>query len=122
MVYFNRFVSNEGRQTDGPGGGLGENDFEEVTGEPKINSTVSSKIRSLGEAYCSSGSVRQGGAFGSFVVQPQGTQTNLTSTIYNIVDSHQDIGQNANAGVTVLTGYSAFQNGFRWNHHLYCDD
>ena len=122
MVYFNRFVSNEGVGTDKPGGGLVESDFTELTGEPKILSTVTNKIRAMGEAYCASGRVRQGGAFGAFTIQPQGSQTNLTQTNYGIIDSIQDIGQNSNAGTTVQTGYPAFSDGFRWNHHLYCDE
>ncbi len=122
MVYFNRLVSNEGVGTDKPGGGLIASDFTELTGEPKILSTVTNKIRAMGEAYCASGRVRQGGAFGAFTIQPQGSQTNLTQTNYGIIDSIQDIGQNSNAGTTVQTGYPAFSDGFRWNHHLYCDE
>lgn len=122
MVYFNRFVSNEGVGTDKPGGGLTEADFETLTGEPKLVSTVTNKIRAMGEAYCISGKVRQGGAFGAFTIQPQGSQTNLTQTNYGIIDSTLDIGQNSNAGATLQTGYPAFSDGYRWNHHLYCDD
>jgi hypothetical protein len=122
MVYFNRFVSNEGRGTSAPGGGLVEGDFDAQSGEPLLTATVSDKIRELGISYCASGKVRQGGAFGSFQVEPQGSQTNTTSKIYNIVDSSRDVGQNSNAGSTNVTGYPAFTDGFRWNHHLYCDD
>jgi hypothetical protein len=121
MVYFNRFVSNEGRGTDQPGGGLLDGDFHDSTGEPFITSTVNDKIRALGEAYCETGKVRQGGAFGAFEPEPQGSETDLTSKIYNMVDSPRDIGQNSNAGATAVTGYPAFIEGFRWNHHLYCD-
>jgi hypothetical protein len=122
MVYFNRFVSNEGQGTDQPGGGLIETDFDNSTGEPLRVASVSDKIRSLGEAYCASGTVRQGGAFGSFEPEPQGTETDLTAKIYNIVDSPRDIGQTSNAAKTVQSGYAAFMDGFKWNHHLYCDD
>lgn len=121
MVYFNRFISNEGRGVDQPGGGLVDADFDISTGEPLLSSAVNDKIRALGQAYCSSGTVRQGGAFGSFEPEPQGSETNLTSKIYNMVDSSRDIGQVSNAGSTVQTGYQAFMDGFRWNHHLYCD-
>lgn len=129
MVYFNSYVSNEGRDEHEPGGGLTAGDFDEITGEP-ANTNVSSavaarvnqKIASLGTAYCSTGKVRQGGAFGSFEPEPQGTETDLSSRIYNLVDSRRDIGQNSNAGQTLDTGYNAFTRGFRWNHHLYCDD
>lgn len=122
MVYFNRFVSNEGRGTDQPGGGLVDDDFSDLTGEPRLNASVNDKIRELGTNYCSSGKVRQGGAFGSYEPEPQGSETNLSQKIYNIVDSSRDSGQNSNAGTTVTTGYAPFSDGFRWNHHLYCDD
>lgn len=122
MVYFNRFVSNEGRGTDQPGGGLEDADFADQTGEPLLSATVNDKIRELGNNYCSTGKVRQGGAFGSYEPEPQGSETNLSQKIYNIVDSSRDSGQNSNAGKTVTTGYAPFTDGFKWNHHLYCDD
>lgn len=122
MVYFNRFVSNEGQGTDQPGGGLVEADFEATTGEPKLTAAVNLKITELGRAYCSSGKVRQGGAFGRFEPEPQGPATNVSSRLYNIVDSTRDAGQNSSAGTTVTTGYTPFTQGFRWNHHLYCND
>jgi hypothetical protein len=122
MVYFNRFVSNEGVGADKPGGGLVTSDFDSSTGEPLLSAIVNDKIRTLGAAYCSSKKVRQGGAFGSFEVEPQGSDTNVSSRIYNIVDSSHDVGQNSNAGETITTGYPAFSDGFRWNHHLYCND
>jgi hypothetical protein len=121
-VYFNRFVSNEGIGSDKPAGGLVDADFDSQTGEPLLSSAVAEKIRALGQAYCTSGTVRQGGAFGNFVVEPQGNLTKLTDRIYNLIDSIQDVGQNSNAASTVVTGYPAFSNGFRWNHHLYCND
>lgn len=121
MVYFNRFISNEGVGADQPAGGLTEGDFNTQTGEPLLSSAVNEKIRALGEAYCASGKVRQGGAFGSYEPEPQGNETNLTSRIYNLVDSSRDFGTNANAGKTIEMGYRAFTEGFRWNHHLYCD-
>jgi hypothetical protein len=121
MVYFNRFISNEGRGTEQPGGGLVDADFDSLTGEPVLKQAVNDKIRALGEAYCGSGVVRQGGAFGSYEPEPQGSETDLSKKIYNIVDSSRDIGQVSNAGNTVQSGYAAFMDGFRWNHHLYCD-
>lgn len=122
MVYFNRFVSNEGQGTDQPGGGLLEADFEATSGEPKLTAAVNLKITELGRAYCASGKVRQGGAFGRFEPEPQGPATNVSSRLYNIVDSTRDAGQNSSAGTTVTTGYTPFTQGFRWNHHLYCND
>jgi hypothetical protein len=76
----------------------------------------------MGTAYCASGKVRQGGAFGLFEPEPQGVGTNRSNRIYNIVDSTNDSGTNSNAASTVTTGYKAFMEGFRWNHHLYCDN
>ncbi len=122
MVYFNRFVSNEGTGASQPGGGLVEADFEAQTGEPKIIASVNDKIRALGNAYCATGSVRQGGALGSFEIEPQGSDTKVSDKIYNFVDSSRDYGESANAGSTSSAGYSAFMDGFRWNHHLYCAD
>ncbi|MCM2348451.1 MAG: hypothetical protein NDI69_00430 [Bacteriovoracaceae bacterium] len=122
MIYFNRFVSNEGVGADKPGGGLLEADFDASTGEPIISAAVNDKIRELGASYCASGKVRQGAAFGNFVIEPQGSETNLTNKIYNIVDSPRDYAQNSNAGTTVAVGYNAFIEGFRWNHHLYCTE
>ncbi len=122
MVYFNRFVSNEGLGTDQPGGGLVDADFDTSTGEPKLSAAVNLKITELGKSYCASGKVRQGGAFGRFEPEPQGPATNVSSRMYNIVDSSRDAGQNSNAGSTISTGYTPFNDGFRWNHHLYCND
>ncbi len=122
MVYFNRFISNEGVGSDKPGGGLVETDFDAQTGEPLTIAAVNDKIRALGIAHCASGKVRQGGVFGRFEPEPVSSETNLTARLYTIVDSSRDIGQNSNAGTTTETGYNAFMNGFRWNHHLYCDD
>jgi len=123
MVYFNRFVSNEGVGTDKPGGGLVEADFEDQTGEPKVlNASVIQKISAMGNAFCVNNSVRQGGAFGQFAPEPVGPFTRSAIPIYNIVDSFGDFATNSNATKTVDVGYFAFMNGFRWNHHLYCDD
>jgi hypothetical protein len=122
MVYFNRFVTNEGIGSDKPGGGLTESDFNYLTGEPKISNTVNQKIYALGAAYCDSGKVRQGGAFGEFNLEPSGNDTNMSDKIYGIVDSSNDYGQLSNAGGTFNVGYNAFMSGYRWNHHLYCDD
>jgi hypothetical protein len=76
----------------------------------------------MGTAYCATGKVRQGGAFGEFPLEPSGNNTSQSERIYGIVDSQRDEGQLSNAGATVSVGYSDFMYGFRWNHHLYCDD
>jgi hypothetical protein len=120
MVYLNRFVSNEGRGSDQPGGGLVDADFNTLTGEPLITTTVSQKITALGNAYCENMKVRQGGAFGSFGLEPYGSDTNDNEQIFGIVDSTRD--ETAGSGSGPGAGYTAFMGGFRWNHHLYCDD
>jgi hypothetical protein len=120
MVYFNRFVSNEGRGSTQPGGGLVDADFSQLTGEPLITTTVSQKISALGSAYCANAKVRQGGAFSSFNLEPYGNDTNDNEKIYGIVDSTRD--ETAGSGSGPGAGYTAFMSGFRWNHHLYCDD
>lgn len=122
MVYFNRFVSNEGTGTTQPGGGLTEADFEAQTGEPILSAAVNDKIRALGNAYCASGQVRQGGVLGMFEIEPQGSDTKVSDRIYNFVDSSRDFGEAANAGTSFPNGYTSFMDGFRWNHHLYCAD
>jgi hypothetical protein len=118
MVYFNRFVSNEGRGSTQPGGGLVDADFNQLTGEPIISTTVTQKITALGSAYCSSLTTRQGGAFGSYDLEPDGNNTNQNEKIFGILDSSKDEGIATSAN----PGYTAFMSGFRWNHHLYCDD
>ena len=122
MVYFNRLVSNEGVGSDKPGGGLISTDFNAQTGEPLTLTSVNQKISALGVAYCENGKVRRGGAFGSFGLEPEGNSTNQNEKNYGIVDSPQDNGQLSVAGGTITVGYMAFMNGYRWNHHLYCDD
>lgn len=135
MVYFNRYVSNEGVDKNGPGGGLKETDFDDITGEPgllkdtdtkyKIVTKVIDKIRALGNEYCDSAGkdkVRQGGAFGMYEPEPVGPRSNVSNKMFTIVDSTRDANQNSSGGATVTVGYNAFMDGFRWNHHLYCND
>jgi len=120
-VYFNKFVSGEGMGENLPGGGLLEVDFIPETGEPKITSAVLNKVSSLGIAFCESGEVRGGGAFGFFYPEPNnGTfqhreSVNIEDTrMYSIIDSTRDFdGENE-------SGTSPFLEGFRWDHHLYC--
>lgn len=120
MVYFNRFVSNEGRGATMPGGGLLDADFNMMTGEPLVSTIVNQKINALGTAYCASGKVRIGGAFGDFDLEPSGNDTNQNEKIYGILDSSKDEGELVGGNTSV--GYTAFMAGFRWNHHLYCDE
>lgn len=122
-VYFNRFVSNEGRGTTQPGGGLVDADFNTLTGEPLISSAVNQKLSLLGNAYCEKPSVRQGGAIGDFFVEPVGPFTVQSDKIpNNFVDSINDYATKSNGGQTFGVGYYPFMSGFRWNHHLYCND
>ncbi len=122
MSYFNRYVSNEGQGTTQPGGGLEEADFDPLTGEPLIGPSVTSKISALGKAYCTSGKVRPGGAFGEFNLEPYGNDTNDTEKIYGILDSSKDSGELTSTAGNIAVGYNEFMKGFRWNHHLYCDE
>jgi hypothetical protein len=119
-VYFNRFVSNEGTQTSFPSGGLQSTDFNERTGEPLLTSSVTSKINAIGALACASGTTRIGGAFGEFLPEPRSVAS-PGETIYGLVDSSSDVGTNTNAGETIEVGYRVFMQGFRWNHHIYCE-
>ena len=118
-VYFNKFVSSEGIGEDLPGGGLTDDDFIPETGEPKIDTTVLSKIRQLGDTFCASGATRAGGSFGFFTPEPNSGifvgAGSADEKRYSIVDSTRDNDTNN------LSGFSDFINGFRWDHHLYCD-
>ena len=119
-VYFNRFVSNDGRGEEQPGGGLVDEDFIPETGEPKNEQEVYNKLWDLGEAYCQNGSVRKGGAFGEYRAQPndgfyvQLNQSEEAQKYPSIVDDPNDWDDHDN-------GYSPFLEGFRWNHHIYCN-
>lgn len=132
-VYFNKFVSNEGVGANQPGGeGLVVNDDDETkvdfnayTGEPKLRDSTFDKLRLLGEAYCDKKSVTYGGAFGlfppepfagSYNTPPDGLQGSLESTFpLSIVDSIVDFEKD-----DPTRGKFPFDNGYRWNHHVYC--
>ena len=119
-VYFNRFVSNDGRGEDAPGGGLVDDDFIPETGEPKNIQSVYDKLRALGEAHCENGEVRRGAAFGDYRAQPhdgfyvQFNGSQEDQRFYSIVDDPQDSDEDGE------NGYYEFLSGFRWNHHIYC--
>lgn len=121
-VYFNKFVSGEGLDDQYLTNAqpLEVGDFDPATGEPKTNSTVISKLRAIGEELCASGRVRRGGAFGPFDGEPYGNlapEDSQPEKINSLVDSIYDSGTSNNATV----GFSVFSEGFRWNHHVYCD-
>lgn len=125
-VYFNRFVSGEGRSTEDFPEGLEDDDFNSKTGEPKYRQITFDKLNNLGQLFCDNeedDKTKLGGAFGDYfpdssltvngVTRPSGTTVD-DARIYGIVDSIEDEDANGDAGFT------DFQNGFRWNNHLYC--
>lgn len=122
-VYFNKFVSSEGVKP-GDIANLNEDDFNTRTGEPNSTSEVLAKLREIGEVHCEFGKVRTGGAFGNFRSTPIGSLTigNQTGTqeanIFSLIDEQSDDNPDDDQ---VSTGNSSFSIGFRWNHHVYCD-
>lgn len=120
-VYFNKFVSGEGLTfpDDSNVSALSSSDFDAETGEPILSTDVLKKLTSIGEAFCESGKVRRGGAFGSFAAQPFGSlgQVDGGANIFSIVDSPTDNGESNDT----TNGYTDFYRGYRWNHHIYCD-
>lgn len=149
-VYFNTFVSNEGVGANQPGGGLinqqptvnptapinytsgfyidsePDVDFNPYTGEPKYRASTYDKLVALGNAYCASAKVVIGGAFGAFGPEPYygytqpvngGNVQDFFGQLSSIVDSPIDSStKNANGPA----GQVPFDNGYRWNHHYYC--
>ncbi len=119
-IYFNRFVSGEGVGSSLPGGGLSDGDFDANTGEPLMNSSVYNKLVALGNAYCASSTVRRGGAFGQFKGEPKlfGNADNSSSGgVWSLLDSIND-----SDTLSIETkGYTDFSEGYKWNHHLYCE-
>lgn len=120
-VYFNKFISSEGIGTDLPGGGLTEDDFVPETGEPKLNIGVNNKLIALGTAFCSNLSTRKGASFGYYFGEPNNgsyIQTNQSvedSKRFSILDSTNDQDPDNDSG------FAQFQQGFRWDHHFYCN-
>jgi hypothetical protein len=118
-VYLNRFVSNEGIGSHLISSPMVESDFNQLTGEPILTTTVNAKVSAIGSEICESGQTRRGGVFGEFIPEPTSpdSQGNL---VYGIVDSSTDVATNSSGGGTSETGYFAYLQGFRWNHHYYC--
>lgn len=120
-VYFNRFVSGESSSPyiEEP---LIASDFDEETGFPKQNADVYRKLQAIATTFCgNTQSYTRGGAFGEFVSQPRGNLGYSDSSWdalrqYSIIDSQSDEGTNNNMNV----GYDVFQNGIKWNNHIYC--
>ncbi len=119
-VYFNRFVSNEGRGDHLLSAPLADSDFNEATGEPLLTNAVNTKLVALGRELCENASTRRGGAFGNFRPEPSSVASQ-GQTVYGIVDSPSDVANNSSGGSTSETGFFAFAAGFRWNHHVYCE-
>lgn len=133
-VYFNKFVSSEGVGADQPGGGLIDNavadstmdsvqaenliDFNSYTGEPKMRDSTDHKLYSLGTAYCDSGKVIGGAAFGAYPPEPYAGSYNKITLPFpeSIVDSIMDFVTSDQS-----VGKIKFDQGNRWNHHYYCN-
>lgn len=120
-VYFNKFISSEGIGEELPGGGLSEADFIPETGEPKLSIAVNNKLIALGTAFCANQSTRKGASFGYFFGEPNNgayIQTNQSvedSKRFSIIDSTNDQDPDNDSG------FAQFQQGFRWDHHFYCN-
>ena len=120
-VYFNKFVSGEGLSDEylTSAQPLSVEDFDAKTGAPKTNSAVLGKLSAIGKELCASGEVTRGGAFGPFQPEPVGNyipQDSDPVDLNTFVDSVYDNGNINNRNV----GYGMFQQGYRWNHHVYC--
>ena len=118
-VYFNRFVSGEGHGKTLPAGGLSDSNFIPETGEPKLNQETLNKLEALGREYCYDKKIRRGAAFGYFYPEPNSgffeqEQTPDQSRKYSIIDSVLD------SDTLNDTGTTRFLQGYRWNHHIYC--
>ncbi|MBP9680984.1 MAG: hypothetical protein KBD76_06240 [Bacteriovorax sp.] len=131
-VYFNKFVSSEGVGVDQPSGGLlikgitdAEVDFNPYTGEPKMRSSTYDKLLALGYKYCEGGKIVTGAAFGKFTMEPfsgsyvklaEGSEGTIEDFFtLSIVNSVLDV-----QSTDLALGKVPFDNGNRWNHHLYC--
>ncbi|MBG09010.1 MAG: hypothetical protein CME68_09650, partial [Halobacteriovoraceae bacterium] len=118
-IYFNRFVSGEGHGITLPAGGLSDSNFIPETGEPKLNQETLNKLEALGREYCYDKKIRRGAAFGYFYPEPNSgffeqEQTPDQSRKYSIIDSVLD------SDTLNDTGTTRFLQGYRWNHHIYC--
>lgn len=123
-VYFNKFVSGEGVGSDLPLGGLiaqsttsADEDFSPSTGEIKLRATSYNKLIAIGNEFCD-GELSFGGAFGYFVTEPfSGGFVIEGDPIFplSIVDSDIDYEEEDET-----VGKGVFDQGFRWNHHIYC--
>lgn len=118
-VYFNRFVSSEGLDSELPQGGLVDEDFIAETGEPKLQSSTYNKLAALGALFCEGNAVRRGSTTGFFFGEPnngffQQIGALDDSKIYSFIDSTKD------ADVDNEVGTVRYFEGLRWTHHFYC--
>lgn len=125
-VYLNKFISSEAdtidetlkiSSTEEDSSGATTYNFDRETGFPVYTTEVQAKVRAIGEAYCESGNVRSGNAFGYFPPAPSDfSYIGSPEVYYSIIDSVFDFDQEDNT-----RGYSTFLQGYRWNHHIYCE-
>ena len=115
-LYLNQFISSESNTIDNELS-FQDDDFDPETGYPKYKQSVYTKIREFAKRHCENQDYIQGGAFGSFIVQPNNGffQSEGYNAYHSIVDSLYDYDQNT------LSGYKAFFEGYRWNIHQYCN-
>ena len=127
-VYFNRFVSNEGRGENQPAGGLQDSDFIPETGEVKFNVYTYSKLTALGRTYCDNGSTTRGALFGYYASSPvmldrggEGAKHPTGTFRYSMADEPADYDdENVPIGDGELAGERRFKAGLHWDHHIYC--
>ena len=128
-VYFNRFVSSDGKNEDASIG-LTDDDFNPTTGEPRMQNSTYQKLFALGEQHCENGAVRVGASFGEFTGEPNGGNVfeGIDGIVapnverrYGIVDSFNDFDPSFTTPPSPrsLRFYNA---GFKWTHHVYCSD
>ena len=121
-LYTNRFISGEAMFNEDTGDGFKDSEYDERTGYLKREDTITSRLVAFGEQHCSSGAIRFGGAFGSFPGEPNPGRVYFPEikVPYGILDSASPAEfETDEAGDR---GYLPFMEGFRWNHHVYCDN
>lgn len=127
-VYFNKFISSEGmsKSLDNP---LTDDDFVPETGEPKLRTATSQKLVALGQKFCASGKVRSGSSIARYWPEPGdfalNSDTDTDQRFLSIIDSIYDNNQNGIPSTYTSEDEDSsayFKAGFRWSHHIYCDD
>lgn len=125
-VYFNRYVSSEGIEASLGDIRLLDTDFDPQTGYPKPSVEVFNKITKLGQKFCDGGNVFTGAAFGRFdnPLKPESGRGSLphaaTDVSKGIVSFEKDLDSTNNSTIEGSKGFLRFNEGRRWNHHLYC--